>query len=198
MNRRESIRNASLLAGSAIALPSIMTVLNGCKQTPRLGWTPAFLSTDHAAMLSSMIDIWLPRTDTPGGLDVKADMFIGKVIDQLYDDEGKQYFNNSISKLAEDAKAMFGSSYNDLTTDQKVEFMKAKEKEGGKFNRGVWGTAVGEPQEISFYRSLKSTALWAYFGSEEVGKNVLAYDPIPTAYRGCISLEEAGGKVWSL
>ena len=36
---------------------------------------------------------------------------------------------------------------------------------------------------------LRSLAIWAYKTSEVVGKNILAYDPIPGVQKGCISLE---------
>ena len=46
---------------------------------------------------------------------------------------------------------------------------------------------------------LRNTTVWAYRKSEEIGKNVMAYDPIPGVQLGCIPLEEAtGGKRWSL
>ena len=39
----------------------------------------------------------------------------------------------------------------------------------------------------------------AYRGSELVGEQYLAYDPIPGRQVGCIDLEEAtGGRIWSL
>ena len=47
--------------------------------------------------------------------------------------------------------------------------------------------------------SLRNMTVWAYKTTEEIGENVLAYDPIPGVQKGCVSLEEAtGGKSWSL
>ncbi len=40
-------------------------------------------------------------------------------------------------------------------------------------------------------------AIWAYFTSEEIGENVLSYDPIPGKYEPCKPLSEVGNK-WSL
>ncbi len=56
----------------------------------------------------------------------------------------------------------------------------------------------GEQEPVGFYRQLKSMALWGYFSSEEIGMKHLNYDPIPGEYRGCIPLDEVGGKNWSL
>ena len=46
---------------------------------------------------------------------------------------------------------------------------------------------------------IRDQTVWAFKTSEEIGKNVLAYDPIPGKQKGCVSLEEAtGGKAWAL
>ena len=46
---------------------------------------------------------------------------------------------------------------------------------------------------------LRSITIWGFKTSEEIGEKVLAYDPVPGVYNGCISLKEAtGGKAWSL
>jgi len=46
---------------------------------------------------------------------------------------------------------------------------------------------------------LRDNTVWAYKTTEEIGENVLAYDPIPGVQLGCVSLKEAtGGKAWSL
>ena len=80
---------------------------------------------------------------------------------------------------------------------QKVFNFEKAEENSGQFGSGVWGTTVGNPEPVTFYRSLKSTALWGYFTSQEIGENVLNYDPIPGGYNGCIPLSEVGNK-WSL
>ena len=47
--------------------------------------------------------------------------------------------------------------------------------------------------------NLRSSSIWAFKTTEEIGENVLAYVPIPGSQKGCIPLSEAtGGKAWSL
>ena len=60
--------------------------------------------------------------------------------------------------------------------------------------------AYVEQENIVFETLMKirDQTVWAYKTSKEIGKNVLAYDPIPGQQKGCISLEEAtGGRAWS-
>ncbi|MEZ4701452.1 MAG: gluconate 2-dehydrogenase subunit 3 family protein, partial [Rhodothermales bacterium] len=90
MQRREALKKTALLGGSAALSTSLLGLLQSCQQQPRLGWQPTFLSEDHARLVSSLVDTLLPATDTPGGLDVKVDMFIDLVMGKMYDAAGQQ------------------------------------------------------------------------------------------------------------
>ncbi|MFC3879389.1 gluconate 2-dehydrogenase subunit 3 family protein [Algoriphagus namhaensis] len=197
MNRRDALRKTGLLAGSAVAAPSLLSLLQSCSQTPRLGWTPQFLNEDQAQFISSFVDTILPKTDTPGALDVKTDMFLDLVYAKMYSPERQAKVKADIDQFNADCKAEYGKVFAELSAEEKSTCLKNHEANTAKFNRGVWGTAVGDQKPVAFYRQLKSQALWGYFSSEEIGKNVLNYDPIPGEYRGCVPVDEIG-KVWSL
>lgn len=197
MNRRKAIQNTGLLAGASVMLPSFLTLLQSCSEEPRLDWQPLFLTADEAKFISTFVDTILPRTDTPGALDVKADMFMDKVFAMTYDEGGQAKIRADIAQFNADCKQNFGDVFINLKKEKQVEALKAAEANAGTFNGSVWGTAVGTQQPVGFYRSIKSMTLWAYFSSEEIGKNVLSYDPIPGMYQGCIPLSDVGNS-WSL
>lgn len=197
MDRRKALKKTGFLAGAALATPAMFSLLNSCKNEPRLTWKPEFFTETEAATIGVLVDMILPRTDTPGALDVKVDVFIDKVIARTSDKQGQQYMRNEIAAFNADCKSDFGDVFVNLNETKRTEVLKAAEKSSGKFNPGVWGTTVGEQEPIRFYRSMKSMAIWAYFTSEEMGENVLNYDPIPGDYDGCKPLSEVGNR-WSL
>ncbi len=197
MNRRKAIQQTGLMAGAAVMLPSLLTLLQACKNEPRLDWQPSFFKVEEAQFIAKLIDIILPRTDTPGGLDVKADIFLDKIFTHTYDEAGQQKIRTDIIRFNEDCQKKFGDRFVGLSKEKQVEVLKAAEASSGKFNGGVWGTAVGKQEPVGFYRSIKSMAMWAYLSSEQIGKEVLNYDPIPMDYQGCIPLSEVGNS-WSL
>ena len=104
---------------------------------------------------------------------------------------------DEIAVFNADCKENFGDVFANLNKAKRTEVLTTAEKSSGKFNPGVWGTAIGEQEPIGFYRSMKSMAIWAYFTSEEIGEKVLNYDPIPGDYDGCKPLSEVGNR-WSL
>jgi len=183
--------------GATVAMPSMLSILQSCKNEPRLTWKPEFLSEIEAKTIGTLVDMILPRTDTPGALDVKVDVFIDKVIAKTYDDEGQENIRNEIASFNANCEENFGGIFIDLDESTRTEVLKIAEKTSGKFNPGVWGKTIGDQEEIGFYRSMKSMAIWAYFTSEEIGENVLNYDPVPGEYKGCLPLSEVGNR-WSL
>lgn len=197
MNRRSALKKAGVLAGSAVAIPSFFSLLQSCKSENRLDWQPLFFTETEAKTISVLLDMILPRTDTPGALDVKSDIFIDKVIAKTYDEEAQKKMRSEMAAFNSDCEKNFGATFLELNVSDREKVLQAAEKNSGKFSPGVWGTAVGKQEPIGFYRSIKSMAIWAYFSSEEIGKNVLAYDPVPGTFEPCIPVSEVGNR-WSL
>ena len=197
MDRRKALRKTGLLVGASLSGSTLIGILNSCQSQPRLDWIPEFLSIDEANIITTLVDTILPKTDTPGALDVKVDMFLDKVFARLYDQNSQSKLRKELKDFDQRSITMAGDSFFNLSDDKRSDFLNSEEKSNAKYNPGVWGTTVGEQEPIGFYRSIKSMALWAYFSSEEIGKNVLNYDPIPGSFQGCIQVAEIGNK-WSL
>lgn len=197
MNRRDALRKTALFAGSAVAAPTMLSLLQACAKQDRLTWTPQFLGEDQARFISAFVDFLLPKTETPGGLDVKADIFMDSIYAKTYDEAGQKNVVAEIDKFNADCKANYGKVFAELSAEYKAACFQAHEAKSPKFPKNVWGTAVGPNEQVGFYRGLKSMTLWAYFTSEEVGKNILSYDPIPGEFKGCMPVSEIGNS-WSL
>lgn len=197
MDRRSALKRTGLMAGAALALPTALSLLQSCQKEKRPDWKPEFLTASEAALVAALVDTVLPRTETPGGLDVKADMFMDKVFARVYDPEAREALRRELAAFDSRCIDGYGEVFAELGDADRAGVLKAEEAAGGKFNPGVWGTAVGEQEPVGFYRNLKSMMVWAYFSSEEIGRNVLSYDPIPGAFQGCIPLSDVGNR-WSL
>lgn len=197
MNRRNALKKTGWFAGAALATPSLISLLQSCRDEKRSEWQPEFFSTEEAGTISAMVDTLLPRTDTPGALDVGVDIFLDRLVARSYDSEGQDYLQEEIAKFNADCVEKYGERFEALEQEQREEIFRAAEKSNPKFNPGVWGKTIGEQEPIEFYRSLKAMAIWAYTSSQEIGENVLNYDPIPGKFVSCVPVNEIGNK-WSL
>lgn len=197
MDRRKALQNTGLLAGATLVMPSLLSLLHSCKSETRPDWRPLFFTKAEALLVASLADTILPRTETPGALDVKVDIFLDKVFAKTYDTEAQEKMRSEMAAFNANCIRQFGDTFADLGETDRVAMLKSAEAGSGKFNSSVWGTAAGTQEPVGFYRSLKSMAIWAYFTSEEIGEKVLSYDPVPQEYDGCKPVSEVGNR-WSL
>ncbi len=197
MDRRSALKKTGLFAGAAVAMPTILSILQSCENETRVNWQPLFFTPVEASTVATLIDMVLPRTDTPGALDVKVDVFIDKVCAKTYDRESQQNLRDEIAAFNSDCEENYGHPFHGLDQEQRTTVLTSAEKSSAKFNPNIWGKTVGDQKTIGFYRTMKSMAIWAYFTSEEIGENVLSYLPVPGVFDGCMPVSQIG-KRWSL
>lgn len=192
MNRRDALKNTALLGAAATASTSFLALLQSCQAQDRLSWTPQFLSTEQAHLVTALVDTILPTTDTPGGLDVKVDMFIDIVYAQAMDEVAQKDISSQMDEFNAACKEKYGKVFHKLDAEQKRAVLEAEEANSPKFTRGVWGYSVEEQPPVGFYRSFKSLAIRGFCTSKEIGSEVLKYEPVPGPYQGCIPFDEVG------
>lgn len=189
MNRRNALKNMGKAMGYAVATPTILSILQSCKQEVSITWVPEFFSLDEAKMVEGFADLIIPKTDIPGAKELNVAKFIDMYANEVISiDEGKEIKSKAATTLIELGGA-------DVSTDKYdallAKYLKATDSEKDAFNE--------EEKSVSeFVNQVKGMTVWGFKTSEEIGENVMAYDPIPGAYIGCESLEElTGGKAWS-
>ena len=91
----------------------------------------------------------------------------------------------------------FGKSFEECSPEERDAFLQELEAVPFEPARYLWGNQIIAEKNPSFYRQLKGLILFGYFSSEEIGKNVLNYDPVPGVFIGCMPLSEIG-TVWAL
>ena len=82
------------------------------------------------------------------------------------------------------AKSARGVSFVTLTANRQDELL-----------RGI--AKAEEGREQGFFRLIRSATILGYFTSEQVGKNVLHYDPVPGSYDGCVPIDQVGRRNWT-
>ncbi|WP_170309814.1 gluconate 2-dehydrogenase subunit 3 family protein [Seonamhaeicola maritimus] len=209
MDRRTALKNLTAGIGYAVATPTIMSILASCQEKTET-WTPLFLSEDEKYMITHLTDIILPKTEIPGALDVNIPQFLDMMFYEVELDENQKQFKKgsnlfskkiiqSLNKPISDVKKkefnVVLKSYFDLSEEDSKKVINQQ-----KLN--IKEVAETEADSYHIYKFLLTVRYYTIFGyctSEEIGENVLAYDPVPGNYQGCISLEEkTNGRAWSL
>jgi len=191
MNRRDALKYTAVSLGYALTATTASAILSGCQADTASDWTPSTLSEGQAKALSAIGDTLLPATESsPGASDVHVHRFI----DELYTNWASE---ETRSKWLAD----FDALHAELDASRETPaFDKLSEEDQYQVLNDMNTRALSKEERTEteqFYRELKSTIIGAYFSSKEVGTEVLAYDPIPGVYQGCIPYDEVGA-AWSL
>ena len=199
MKRRDALKNLGLAAGFAITAPSIFSLLQGCT-TATATWIPVYFTNEEKEIVTSLVDIILPKTeDTPSATEVNVPQFIDKYIAEVLDLKDQAITRNGFAEIINALKPDATAGIRDITTAQYTALLDQYLLVKGDVDE----ERKANPEKIALTKNeilnhLKYLTITAYVTSEEVGENILMYDPIPTSYY-CGDLQEiSGGKSSSL
>ena len=201
MNRRDALKGMGLSLGYTIAAPSIISLLQSCN-TEASVWTPIFLTQKEGLVITNLVDLILPTTEaSPGALDVNVPEFLDLYASKTYDDERKKKYKKGIQAIIK-ALNIVDSDPSSLKTED-YDTLLNKHLKSSKAQQKIYNEETDEGnQDAIIFKALvdlRGSSMWAYKTSQQVGEDVLVYDPVPGEQKGCISLEDAtGGKAWSL
>ncbi len=213
MKRRQALKNIGLGAGLFVIGPSTLSLLQSCKNEPEYDWQPVFLTASHGYALKKVLNVILPSSDTPGATDLNIPQFIDSYMDQVEDLDRRERFQESADAFSRAFKEEYNKEQEE-GRDEDFEnlvkkYLKATPAQKEKFVRRNTETqdAISDPNYVmnndegayAYLTSLRSMAIWAWKNSEEIGENVMWYDPIPGQYIPCGPVDELGqGKAMSL
>jgi len=215
MDRRKALKNMGLALGYTVATPTLISLVQSCKTEPVITWTPEYFTKEEGNAITTLVDIILPRTDTPSASEVKVDIFIDRFADKVMEKEQQNFLKMSMSKFMDQALADSGKEkIEDLTSGNLEPVLAAalkvsKEDEVTYMDMiNTYNEAIAQGREanlddgvsrFAFANNLRGMTIWGYKTSEYVGEEVLAYLPVPGEYIGCADTQElTGGKAWSL
>lgn len=214
MNRREALKNLGLGAGILVVGPTTLSLLQSCKNEPEYDWQPVFLTASHGLALKKILDIIIPKTDTPGASDLNIAQFIDSYMDEVADLDRRDKFKRSADAFSEAFQKEFDKSHDEGSDEEfdKIikKYLKASPAEQDQYIKRNTETQDAQKQEsdmkidadagaYAYLTSVRELAIWAWKNSEEIGENVMWYDPVPGQYIPCGPTSELGnGKAMSL
>ncbi|SHI35367.1 Gluconate 2-dehydrogenase subunit 3 [Arenibacter nanhaiticus] len=215
MDRRKALRNMGLTLGYVVATPTLLSLVQSCKQEKAITWTPTFLSQDAGNALAHLVDIILPKTDTPSATEVNVHIFIDRFAQEVMEPEQQAIFKMSMGKFLE--KALVDSKKETMaelepadlepilakalkiTKEEEINNMELISSYTEAIKEGKAAELDDELSRFAFANNHRGLTIWAYKSSEYVGENVLAYLPVPGEYISCGDLNElTQGKAWSI
>jgi len=191
MDRRKILKYVAYATGATVAAPLASSLLVSCQtdaaSTAANAATSSlsFFNQKEFGVIKELVDIILPKTDSPSATDVGVHNMIDLMVGTAYRPEAKEEYQG---KFAAFFKYLQQKGMGDLDGVGKMALLNDLDK----------STDETLKEARSGYLNLKQQTIAYYLTSEEIGTKFLNYLPVPGEYEPCISLEEAGGKAWAL
>ena len=207
MNRREALKGLSLSIGYIVSTPLVLSALESCTQ-PKISWSAVFFDSNEQTLVSHLVDIVLPTSDIPGGLDLNLPEFADMMCNDVLNDQDQDLFHKGAKLFAEKVIAPSKGSVENATRSKTEQVFKSyfdlNEEESNRVlkrqSTDFISVKEGEKEDYLIYKFLftvRSFALLGYFTSEKIGTEVLNFDPIPGLWQPCIPVEDVGN-AWTI
>ena len=170
MKRRDLLKTGVYgLAGFTLS-STLMSTLKSCSSIEK--YNPVYFSNTEFSLISNMVDFFIPKTETPGAVDMKVPQFIDIIISETYKIDSKNNLSNKLKLLIEDFKSknVYLLDYNSV-----------KSKFVSDFNNKT---------HLEIYNQIRDLTVWGFKTSKEIALNVLNYNPIPGYQLGCIDINK--------
>ncbi len=192
IDRREALRKTALLMGAAVSASALTGILQGCKASPELTYTPDFFTKEQAELVSALAEVIIPKTDTPGAKEAGVPGFIDRMLKECYTKEDQDNYLAGLAEFDAAARSVAGDRFVYLPPEKQLEFVKAQNEAALKMSK------ENPDSKRPFMLTTKELTLLGFFTSKPGATQVLQYEAVPGSYKGCIPLEEAGnGKTWA-
>jgi hypothetical protein len=197
LTRREALKRVAWLMGGTVSASAILAIQKGHSATTPAGRKPSILTPPQMSIVSAVSEILIPRTDTPGAIDVGVPRFIALVLEDVYTQKDREHYLAGLADF--DAAAH---------TEQGKEFLALEPMHQVALVRKFHDAAVIEDQRLArpredlqrpFILMTKELTLLGFFTSEAGATQVLQYVAVPGSYHACLPVEQAGnGKTWAV
>jgi gluconate 2-dehydrogenase gamma chain len=198
VNRREALKRVAWLMGGTVSASAILAIEKGYSATTSVGSKPAILQSPQVAIVSAVAEIMIPRTDTPGAIDVGVPGFIDLMLKDVYTQKDRERYLAGVAEFDAAAQGEQGKKFVELESPQQIALVR-------KFH----DAAVGEERRLHrphhaklqrpFILMTKELTLLGFFTSQVGATQVLQYVAVPGSYHACLPLEQAGnGKTWAV
>ena len=197
MNRREALKRVAWLMGGTVSASAILAIRRGYATPTSAAAKPSILSAPQMAIVSTVAEIMIPRTDTPGAVDVGVPGFIDLMLKDVYTQKDRDRYLAGLAAFDAAAQSKHAGKFVALESAQQValvrEFHDAAVVEERRLDR------AHARSQRPFILMTKELTLLGFFTSQAGATQVLQYVAVPGSYHACVPVRQAGnGKTWAV
>ena len=194
MRRRELFR--LLAAGAALPVLSSDVLAMFQAAQPAIGYALRTLNAHQNSAITTMIDMILPDTDTPGAKAARVNEFIDLILTEWATDGERQNFLKGLADVDKQCIALYGKDFVGCVPAQQEEVLRALDERAAVERVELMKTPArretrrDDQLDGNFFGVLKRMTVYGYYTSEIGFQQELKLEIIPGSYNGCTPLPE--------
>jgi len=186
MNRRKAIGGILAITGIGIASYSGVNLFHGKSNRGQL--------KNYLNLLSELVDVIIPPTETPGAKEAKVQNYIIDFMESCSSKKEYNNFLNGLTDLQDTCLNNYDNNFEDCTMNQKVEVL--ENLDSNYDSNSLFAKIDAKIRGRSFFNILKSLTVEGYCTSELGATKLLAYVPVPFNYKAITTIEP-NQKAWA-
>jgi hypothetical protein len=195
MQRREALRLLASAAALQLLPPEAFSLFRAVHQQLPTQPAPRTLNPHQDATVTTIAEIIIPQTNTPGAKAARVNQFIDLILTEWYDPNEKSTFLAGLGDVDSRTRDLFGKDFVDCGEKQQVEILQALDDELAEIRlEPEPGSGRKYPLEKNFFFMMKELTLVGYYTSEIGFEQELHREIIPSRHAGCVPLEEEATK----
>jgi hypothetical protein len=129
------------------------------------------------AQLRALADTILPKTDTPGALEVGAPEFFDLLLAEWYPEAERSEIVSGMNTLDERCRQSFGRPFAELDASNRAAFLNTVDGKRG---------SSGSPEDV--YGRIKDGIIFGFVTSKSISELTRTTPIIPGRFDGCVPL----------
>lgn len=171
ISRRQVLKQILFVSAGSTLIPSCLLL----PENKGLHLKHISVSADQEMIFAAFADTLIPTTDSAGALDVNADLFVWKMLDDCTPKDEQEKFLKGLNVFSATFQKQQQQFFNNAATSDRVAFLEQLEANKEK-----------EDPLVIFYNKAKQRLIQAYTGSEFFLTKVQVYEQIPSRFHGCV------------
>jgi len=204
LNRRELIQTSSLALGAFFSSQTLLVLAD--TTSIKNANTKSFLDKNDKLLVEQISEIIMPRTDTPGAIDVGVADKMDEIFAQVLNGQEQQKIKDGFVALNQLCKTIYKKAFlaldppvqTSLIKTLNINFVKAGTDQATLIEQ--YQSSINKTQiqkAIDLFAIIKELTLLIFFRSEPGATKVLQYVAIPGRFNGCVPLKEIG-RTWAI
>lgn len=176
MNRRNLIKTLGI---SAVGLATVPFWIDSWTAED-LPEDDGFLTGNQQLQLAELVNIIIPKTDTPGAKELGVEKFISVMVRDCYNEEVKAEFLSGFGELNAFSEDFYGNSLIKITEAERNDMLCTLES-----------YETPPEKKINFVAFVKGLTIAGFMSSQYVMENHLNYELVPARFHGSFPVTQS-------